>query len=335
MAKCLSCMKAIIAILFIMASSTHIAHAEQVIRAYTSHIEVMSDGSANVQEEIVYDFGGEQLHGIYRTIPLSIRPLGKVEYASLDISSIAVTDGRGNRLQAQYDKGGNSITLTIGDPDKTITGPQLFVIHYVLKGAVVANLANDEFNWDSIGNNWQVTIDRLRTEILFPVDIPMEKISSHCSLTYDNGKSSSCSKNIVSSSSTPKGALIRFEATSTPPHTQFLVQSTFPKGSIVYRSQRDNNMQITKSQKGIVKWWNQPFIDLSLIVPFIIFFSMLTLRIGHTQVYSSSFITASQSYILTGIALILFSFYISGYNLATLLSGVIITIFGVIPMKKV
>lgn len=324
------------AILFVLALP-YTASAEQVIRAYSSHIEIKQDGSASVQEEIVYDFGSENFHGIYRVIPLSFKPIGRVEYSTLDISSIIVTDGHGNKIQTSYDKGGNSITLTIGEPSLTVTGPQLYVVHYTLWGAVSPNLVNDEFDWDSIGSDWQVPIEKLRTEVVFPSTIASSSINSQCSFIYDSGKSENCNKSQITATSSRGSVVMRFEATSTPAHTHFLVHSVFPKGAIVYRhsNTRSGGMFSGNTQKGVVKWWEQSFLDFTLVIPFIVFFSMLSIHLNRKlKVKKEQRVSLSQSYILTGVALIGMSFFVAGFNLAILLSGITIFIFGVIPNKK-
>ena len=45
------------------------ALAEEVIHSFHADIEIALDSLMTVTETIVYDFGDEQLHGIYRDIP--------------------------------------------------------------------------------------------------------------------------------------------------------------------------------------------------------------------------------------------------------------------------
>ena len=59
-----------IAVLFITLALPWSASAAEGVRAFTSHIEINKNGSADIQEEIVFDFGEEQKHGIIREIPL-------------------------------------------------------------------------------------------------------------------------------------------------------------------------------------------------------------------------------------------------------------------------
>lgn len=313
----------------ILAFSPQVASAEQIIRTYSSHIEIQTDGSANVQEEIVYDFGGENFHGIYRAIPLSILGLGKTEYTSLDISGITVTDAYGKRLQAKYDKGGNVVVLTIGDADVFVTGPQLYVIRYTLANAVSANLTTDEFNWDVFGTDWQAVIERTRAEIVFPKEIPPSKITSRCAFISDNSKKTDCAASAISATTTVRGYTIRFEATSTPMHTRFMIQSAFPKGAVVYRADAQKSSSRANAAR-LVEWWKQPFIDFSLVIPFILFFTLLTLRMNSQMRTAYGAHVTRNNFLLTALALVGISFFVHSLNLALLLSGVILLIFALL-----
>jgi hypothetical protein len=124
-----------------------IAYADERISAFTTHIEVNTNGSLTVQEEIMYDFGADAVnkHGIYREIPLIYTPAGATESTRIEISSISVSDGKGTLRQTDYEGSGNVVKLRIGDADTTVTGPQLYVIRYTVWGGLLQHLGSDEF----------------------------------------------------------------------------------------------------------------------------------------------------------------------------------------------
>ena len=312
----------------------HTAAAAQVIRTYSSHIELHTNGSADVQEEIIYDFGSEEHHGIYRIIPLALQPLGKVEYSSLDVSSILVTDRHGKRIQAKYDKGGNTVALTIGDPTVTLSGPQLYVIHYTLWGAVTSNLISDQFNWDVLGSDWQVGIERMRAEVVFPNEVVANKITARCASIADTGKANECDGYAVSGTTTAQGYTMRYEASSTPGRTRFMIQATFPKGAIIYKSSGSVSPASTAREGNIVRWWRRPFIDFSLVLPFVVFFALLSLRLASDNTARKKYSVKQHNYVVAGSALSILSFFVPVYNLAVLLCGVIMLVFGLIPDKN-
>ncbi len=320
----------ILRIVFIIALLPRAVFAEQVIRTYSAHIELQHDGSVNIQEEIVYDFGAEFYHGIFRVIPLAIRALGKTEYTSVDISNIAVTDGKGNSLLSKYEKGGNIAKLTIGDANVTISGPQLYVIRYTLRGAVTPNLLTDQFDWDVLGTDWQAGIERTRAEIVFPKEVIIGKVPPRCAFVLDDGKTSECAGFAISAITTTLGYTLRYEASSTPPHTRFLIQAVFQKGGVVYGGIDSTNANTFSKAPmgGIVRWWSRPLIDFSLAIPFVVFFILLSLALGDTKTIVTTLHDRRRNYALAGIALFTISFFLPLYNLATLLSALVIWGFG-------
>ena len=156
------------------------AFADERIDTFTTHIQLNKNGSADVQEEIVFDFGTDQRHGIYREIPLIYTPSGSTKEARIQISSVAVSDGHGKLRQTAYQGNGNTVKLTIGDADTLVTGPQLYVIHYTVWGAFVDHLDRDEFYWNVTGDRWRESIGHVRAEIVLPVPLPKESVPAYC-----------------------------------------------------------------------------------------------------------------------------------------------------------
>ncbi len=170
-------------IVFALVLFPHFAIADsEIISAFTTHFEINVNGSVNVQEEIVYDFGPNAVnkHGIYREIPLQFSIPGERTARQIEISSIMVTDGRGNLRPSQYTGGGNYVSLKIGDPDVTVTGPQLYVIRYTVWGALISLPDKDEFYWNTTGEKWAEPILRARAEVVLPVPAQTELISHVC-----------------------------------------------------------------------------------------------------------------------------------------------------------
>ena len=91
------------------------------------------DGSLGVIERIDVDFDGLERHGIYRTIPVVYQrlvatdvpiPAGRVRF-SLRVRG--VTDGMGNPIPFEV-SGNQDKEIKIGDPDRTVSGRQTYVI---------------------------------------------------------------------------------------------------------------------------------------------------------------------------------------------------------------
>jgi hypothetical protein len=109
------------------------AGGEQILR-YDVAVAIQRDASILVTERIVYDFGGQARHGIIRGIP--------VQYpysASYDrITPLTVRSVGSPDAPAQYtmDNTGGTVTIKIGDPDRTVTGVHSYTLTYRVRGVI-------------------------------------------------------------------------------------------------------------------------------------------------------------------------------------------------------
>jgi hypothetical protein len=130
-----------------------------VIRSFEATFLTRPDGVVLVSEDIRVDFLGLQRHGIFREIP--------VEYAydanyrrRISLDAVRVDDGSNPHMFSTARHGAN-LQLKIGDPDRTVSGPQRYRISYEVRGALNAFDDHDEFFWNVTGNDWPVTIERV------------------------------------------------------------------------------------------------------------------------------------------------------------------------------
>ena len=116
-------------------------------------IRVQSDGSAEVTEEIHYDFGPSEHHGIYRDIPAAyIDAQGHKQMVKID--GIKVLDGKLSPVMFESFKNGDYMRVKIGDPDVLVTGKKTYDISYVAHGVVAFYDEYDELYWNVTGNEW-------------------------------------------------------------------------------------------------------------------------------------------------------------------------------------
>lgn len=133
------------------------AYGSESISSFTSKITAHKDGSFDVAEKIVYDFGENNRHGIFRTIPLT----SKVGDLNRTIN-ITLKGVLRDETQEQYSSNTQNSTLTvkIGNPNKTITGEHSYIILYLVKNGVTNYETHDEIYWNITGNDWRVPIYR-------------------------------------------------------------------------------------------------------------------------------------------------------------------------------
>ncbi len=145
------------------------ATGHETITAYDVVLTVRSNGVLHVREEIDYDFGAERRHGIFRTIPTTARYDDDFDRI-YELDNVKVTSPTGAPDDVKVE-GGNTTTIRIGDPDKTITGPHTYVIDYDIKGALNSFPDHEELYWNAIGAEWDVLITAATVTVDMPANI--------------------------------------------------------------------------------------------------------------------------------------------------------------------
>ncbi|HSS61962.1 MAG TPA: DUF2207 domain-containing protein [Candidatus Limnocylindrales bacterium] len=144
------------------------AHADEgwVITSFASTISIASDSSLNIREDIRVDFGSQQKHGIFRTIPLRYRyDNTRDRYYELTVNS--VTDGSRSLPYTTSVQSDNEV-IKIGDPNVLVSGTNRYVIVYQVVGAMNAFPDHDELFWNVDGALWPVPKQTVIATVVFP-----------------------------------------------------------------------------------------------------------------------------------------------------------------------
>lgn len=159
----------LLAVLFIPAR----AHAgvEERISNFRVNIDVREDASVRVTETITYDFGTNERHGIYRTIPVKYQARGGS--FRLRVSEVSVFEAeRGAPFTTS--RTGNDLKIKIGDADALVTGKHTYAIEYVVDRAITYFDDHDELYWNATGDEWQVPIDHAEAFVRLPSDTSLD-----------------------------------------------------------------------------------------------------------------------------------------------------------------
>ena len=139
------------------------------IASYTVDIEVEASGTLLVREEIAYDFGGTERHGILRDIVTKQRYDDSHDRSyPLDVVAVTATPSDTPAGYAVEDAGAGLTRIRIGDANRTITGLHTYVITYRLRGALNGFPDHDELYWNVIGAQWAVPIGRASVTVHAP-----------------------------------------------------------------------------------------------------------------------------------------------------------------------
>ncbi|MCX6762209.1 MAG: DUF2207 domain-containing protein [Candidatus Moranbacteria bacterium] len=158
----------IAAIFFFLASFANAqdSSSAEKITSFNGEIKINTDSTINVQENISYDFGENQKHGIFRFIPVKYKARGG--NFNLRVSDIKIADEKGAPQNFTISYPGNDIEIKIGDADKLVSGQKNYVISYIIRRAVNYFPDHDELYWNFTGNEWQVPIESTDVKVILP-----------------------------------------------------------------------------------------------------------------------------------------------------------------------
>lgn len=143
----------------------NIASAE-VIKSFTSDIDLADEGSFVVTETILYDFEGVERHGIFRNINDSHAQESTSWYKNraieLELLSVTMDGSAASYVIEPYD----GLSVRIGDADTTISGVHEYIIKYKVDGAIaVYEDGRTEIYWNATGDEWLVPINSVKVNI--------------------------------------------------------------------------------------------------------------------------------------------------------------------------
>lgn len=219
------------------------------IKNFQSNIKINKDGTILVEENIHYDFGSLEKHGIYRNIPVTKENSDGKIY-KLDTYVQSVIDEKGNAYNYTTSNNSSYLSIKIGDVDKLITGEHIYVIRYLVSGALTYFSDHDELYWNFTGNEWEVPILSASSKIEFNTDINSRFLNIVCYEGYKGSTSQDCLKNInpVSNSALVSSSKLL----SAKEGITFAV--SFPKGQVdVLESKEDKSRFIDQISSIIVK----------------------------------------------------------------------------------
>lgn len=183
----------LLSLLFLFPMASH-AQFEKVID-FGTDIVINQDSLLVVNEQITYDFGTEQRHGIYRDIIEKYQRDSGNYY--IDINVISVTDDKGNVWPYETSSQGIYYRIKIGDADKYVTGQQVYNIKYEVKGAVNYFEDHDELYWNVTGTEWPGPIKKAQATVHLPTELEVSQLQKTCYTGVLGSRESDCQANIV------------------------------------------------------------------------------------------------------------------------------------------
>lgn len=136
------------------------------IKDFSINYTIREDGVVLVEENILYDFGEEYRHGIFRTLerghPQEAGSSFNERKVDITIEEVSLNQ---NYVPYETTSSRNELEIKIGDPNDVITGEQLYRIRYSLIGALSYGTDGAELYWNATGNGWPVLIEQVKVKV--------------------------------------------------------------------------------------------------------------------------------------------------------------------------
>lgn len=157
-----------------LAALVPLASADEgwVIDSFDAWIEIQPDSSLQIVETIAVNFGAQQKHGIFRDIPV-VYDYDETHNRIYDLDVSSVTDEQGRPWPYETGREDALLRIKIGDPDRTVSGPQTYRIAYTVRGALNAFADHDELYWNANGV-WPVRTVRTTVGVELPSGAPTQ-----------------------------------------------------------------------------------------------------------------------------------------------------------------
>lgn len=149
------------------AAEPDVVPQHETIHAMNVTATLSPDRVLKITENINYDFGSEEKHGIYRTIPESYVRDGATYNFRYEVKSVK-RDGADEPYSES--RQGDSLYLKIGQADKTITGSHTYAIEYQTQKAINFFPDHSELYWNVTGNDWAIDIEQSTFSLTSPLD---------------------------------------------------------------------------------------------------------------------------------------------------------------------
>jgi uncharacterized membrane protein YgcG len=134
---------------------------------FKADISIRGDATRSIVETIQVDFVGLQKHGIFRDIPV-VYDYDQRHYQVYRLAVESVTNAQGSPWKYSTSRNGGFEEIKIGDPNRTVTGPQTYRIRYTVRGAMTRSASFDELYWNVSGPNWPVPIRHASATVAAP-----------------------------------------------------------------------------------------------------------------------------------------------------------------------
>lgn len=199
---------------------------DHTIMRYDVTADAAQNGAIRVRLDFDFDFGKDEAHGPYVTLPLLQEIEGDPEhYRSFDVTDISASSSTGAPADVETEKDQKALAIKVGDEGVDVEGVQSYVLNYTITGVVnpdVAASGQDEIFWNIIGSQWEVPLNDISVTLTGPADV-----ARTACFVGEVGSTTAC----ASAAST--GATATFTESQIKPGSGLTVVAAYPVGTFV------------------------------------------------------------------------------------------------------
>jgi uncharacterized membrane protein len=173
-------------------------------------------GSLHIKETIAVIFTDNN-HGVVRALPQ------KYHGHSLAIHNVRVSSPSGAPSNVSKSTSNDNLLLRIGDPSRTVTGAQTYVVEYDVDNVITFYNDHDELYWDVNGDQWGQPISQVDYTLHLPSGLVPADQAPRCFAGSYGSTNSTCTVEV-------NGNAVIARASQLAPYQTLTVVSGFNKG---------------------------------------------------------------------------------------------------------
>jgi len=221
--------------------------AQEVIKSYDSDIDVRSDGSLDVAEQITVHAEGQEIRrGIYRDFPTRYRD----RFGNKVVVDFKVLGVERNGVREPWftERRSNGVRVNTGNDDfLPVPADYTYTIRYHTTRQLGFFDDHDELYWNAIGTGWVFPVESGTVHVRLPGAVPIDRMSAGAYTGPQGAKAT----DYVAEIPQPGVATWRL---SKPlgPYEGFTIFVTFPKGLIAPPTSNDRARWFFKDNAGVL-----------------------------------------------------------------------------------
>ena len=249
----------LVALFLLLAATTPLARAAEVITDFASQIEIKPNGDILVTETIQIDVEGIEIkRGIYRDLPTIFQgPQGLRQEVPFNVLSVS----RNGVNEPWHTKSlTNGIRIYIGDANVLLPHvPTTYTIKYQSSGQLGFFADFDELYWNVTGNGWAFPILQAAVCVDLPPGAPVRSAETY---TGRQGEKNTAYRAL----DRPTCDIALATVAALNPEEGFTIAVTWPKGFVTPPTPSEKAVSLVKSNSGLALG----FIGLAIVAAYFI-----------------------------------------------------------------